>query len=88
MVDTPLHTYNFSIHDNFGVTRRALPPIDLADDAEALAFASRVIAEMIENGPEPFVGWTMEIVEEFRLVATIPVGSAVVSASPVIPTGS
>jgi hypothetical protein len=73
------HTYNFAIHDEQGAVRKAMPPMTLAEDSEALAFAARVIAEMINGEVESYLGWTLEITEGERLVASVPVGTAVVT---------
>lgn len=55
-----ISVYRFSIHKD-GVWPEALGAIDLIDDDEARAFATRVIRDMKHGEPGRYSGWTMDI---------------------------
>jgi hypothetical protein len=48
----------------------------LADDDEALAFAKRVIRELIHSDAKLYSAWTMEVTAGARNVASVPFESA------------
>jgi len=44
----------------------------LADDGKALAFGKQVIRDLVRDGAEQYAGWTMNVAEDERAVASIP----------------
>jgi hypothetical protein len=44
----------------------------LADDGKALAFGRQVIRDLMREGAEQYAGWTMNVAEDERAVASIP----------------
>jgi hypothetical protein len=46
--------------------------MDLADDAEAVAFGKRIIRDLMDRAAEQYESWTMEIRESERVVRSLP----------------
>jgi hypothetical protein len=57
-----------------GESQRAeeLGSMELADDADAKAFANRVIRDLMGTCARFYSGWTIDITEAYRVVASIP----------------
>jgi hypothetical protein len=68
-------TYRFAMHDN-GAGIEDLGGMALDDDGDALAFAGRVIRDIMYKGAKKHAGWTMNITEDNRVVGTIPFDAA------------
>ena len=72
----PMPTYRYSKFRNSSRTI-GLGFVELADDAEALAFGVRVAREMMHKNRERYAGWTMDVTESGRTVGAIPFDAAV-----------
>jgi hypothetical protein len=66
--------YRFKAHD-IRTGSEKLGAAVLADDDEALAFAKRVIRELIHSDAKLYTTWTMEVAGK-RTVASVPFESA------------
>jgi hypothetical protein len=62
--------YKFKVHDSAGSEN--LGAAVLTDDGEALAFAERVMQELMRLDAKLYATWTMEITVDKRSVASIP----------------
>jgi hypothetical protein len=67
--------YRFKAHDSVTSTEKVGAAV-LADDDEALAFAKRVIRELIQRDAKLYATWTMEVTAGRRSVASVPFESA------------
>jgi hypothetical protein len=67
--------YRFKAHD-IRTGSEKLGAAVLADDDEALAFAKRVILELIHSDAKLYTTWTMEVTAGKRTVASVPFESA------------
>jgi hypothetical protein len=67
--------YRFKVHDIRSGSKK-LGAAVLADDDEALAFAKRVIRELIHSDAKLYTTWTMEVTAGKRTVASVPFESA------------
>jgi hypothetical protein len=65
--------YQFSLHADTRVEE--LGSVALVDDAEARAFGKQVIRDLLDHDDEHCSGWTLEIIEGDRHVASIPFGA-------------
>jgi uncharacterized protein DUF6894 len=63
--------YRFKAHDIRSGSKK-LGAAVLADDDEALAFAKRVIRELIHSDAKLYTTWTMEVTAGTRSVASVP----------------
>jgi hypothetical protein len=63
--------YRFKAHDSVTGTEKRGAAV-LADDDEALAFAKRVIRELIHRDAKLYATWKMEVAAGRRSVASIP----------------
>jgi hypothetical protein len=64
--------YRFKAHDGSGGAEESGAAV-LADDDEALAFANRVIRELMRRDAERYTSsWTLEITAGTRSVASVP----------------
>jgi hypothetical protein len=63
--------YRFKAHHSVTGTKK-LGAAVLADDDEALAFAKRVIRELIHRDAKLYATWTMDVTAGSRIVASIP----------------
>ena len=66
--------YRFKAHD-IRTGSEKLGAAVLADDDEALAFAKRVIRELIHSDAKLYTTWTMEVTAGKRSVASVLFGS-------------
>jgi hypothetical protein len=67
--------YTFKAHDRVTKTEKRGAAV-LADDDEALAFAKRVIRELIHCDAKLYATWMMEVTVGKRSVASVPFESA------------
>ena len=65
--DSP-HIYRFDVR---GAKVQSLGQVALPDDTEAIAFADRIIAGLINLNSSQYRGCTMDIAEDQRCVARI-----------------
>jgi len=63
--------YSFVVRNNDATEIEGLGSMALADDGKALAFGKQVIRDLMREGAEQYVGWTMNVAEEERAVASI-----------------
>ena len=63
--------YQFKAHD-IRTGSEKIGAAVLADDDEALAFAKRVIRELIHSDAKLYTTWTMEVTVGTRSVASVP----------------
>jgi hypothetical protein len=68
---TSMAQYRFTLQ-NDGERIDDLGGVALADDAEALAFAKRVVRELLDKNPEQYALWTMDVTDGERTVHRIP----------------
>jgi hypothetical protein len=66
--------YRFKAHD-IRTGSDKIGAAVLADDDEAVAFAKRVIRELIRTDAKLYTTWTMEVTAGKRSVASVPFGS-------------
>jgi hypothetical protein len=70
--EEPMPNYKFKVHDG-GTGSETLGAAVLGDDDEALAFANRVIRELIHHDARLYTkSWTMEVTAGKRGVASAP----------------
>jgi len=62
--------YNFVLYD--GKEMDALGAMALRGDPDALAFAERIIQDIICGQPERYSGWFVEVTNARRSVSRIP----------------
>jgi hypothetical protein len=65
--------YLFNVHNDTQVEE--LGSMALDDDAAAIAFGKQVIRDLLDKDEEHCSGWTLEIAEGDRHVASIPFGA-------------
>ena len=65
--------YLFNLHN--GTQVEELGSMALVDDAAALAFGKQVIRDLLDKDDEHCSGWTLEIIEGDRRVASIHFGA-------------
>jgi hypothetical protein len=63
--------YRFVVHSE-SQRPEDLGVMELVDDADAEAFANGVIRDLMEDHARFYFGWTMDITEAHRVVASIP----------------
>ena len=61
--------YQFNLHDD--TRHEELGSMALVDDDAALAFGRQVIRDLLRKDDEHLHGWTMEITDDERSVASI-----------------
>jgi hypothetical protein len=71
----PMFPYQFSIRDG-GIELEVLGYDAFDSDAGAIAFGKQVINDLKRNEPEQYFGWTMDIAQDKRTVASIPFRAA------------
>jgi hypothetical protein len=64
--------YSFVVRNNDATELEGLGGMALADDGMALAFGKQVIRDLMREGAEQYAGWTMNVAQDERAVATIP----------------
>jgi hypothetical protein len=64
--------YSFVVRNNDATEIERLGGMALADDGKALAFGKQVIRDLVRDGAEQYAGWTMNVAEDERAVASIP----------------
>jgi hypothetical protein len=64
--------YSFVVRNSDATELDGLGGMALADDGMALAFGKQVIRDLMREGAEQYAGWTMNVAEDERAVATIP----------------
>jgi hypothetical protein len=63
--------YSFAVRN--GATEiEKLGRVALANDDAALAFGRLMIRDLMREGAEQYAGWTMDVAEDERAVASIP----------------
>ena len=67
--------YRFRAHDSVTSAEKLGASI-LTDDDEALAFAERVIRELMQRDAKLYATWTMEVTAGKRSVASVPFESS------------
>jgi hypothetical protein len=72
MCVTPMPAYSFVVRNSDATEIEGLGSMGLADDGKALAFGKQVIRDLMREGAEQYVGWTMEVAQDERAVASIP----------------
>jgi hypothetical protein len=65
--------YLFNLHNDTLVEE--LGSMALVDDDAALAFGKQVIRDLLDKDDEHYSGWTLEITEDDRRVASIGFGA-------------
>ena len=65
--------YLFNLHNDAQVEK--LGSMALVDDDAALAFGKQVIRDLLDKDKERYSGWTLEITEGDRRVASIGFGA-------------
>ena len=65
--------YQFSLHTDTEVEE--LGSMALVDDAEALAFGKQVIRDLLDKDDDHCSGWTLEIIDGDRRIASIRFGA-------------
>jgi hypothetical protein len=74
--------YRFKAHDGSAGAEESGAAV-LTDDDEALAFANRVIRELMRRDPERYTtSWTLEITAGRRSVASVPFKSDATEEKP------
>jgi hypothetical protein len=66
--------YSFVVRNSDATEIEGLGGMALVDDGEALAFGKQVIRDLMREGAEQYAGWTMDVAEDERAVASIPFG--------------
>jgi hypothetical protein len=64
--------YRFVVRNSNATEIEGLGGMALADDGKALAFGKQVIRDLMREGAEQYAGWTMNVAEDERAVASIP----------------
>jgi hypothetical protein len=64
--------YSFVVRNNDATEIEGLGGMALADDDMALAFGKQVIRDLMREDAEQYAGWTMNVAEDERAVASIP----------------
>jgi hypothetical protein len=64
--------YSFVVRNNHATEIEKLGAMALANDGEALAFSKQVIRDLMREGAAQYAGWTVDIAEDERAVASIP----------------
>jgi hypothetical protein len=63
--------YSFLVRNNDATEIEGLGGMTLAGDGEALAFGKQVIRDLLREGTGQYAGWTMNVAEDARAVASI-----------------
>jgi hypothetical protein len=63
--------YSFVVRNNDATEIEGLGGMALADDGKALAFGNQVIRDLMREGAKQYAGWTMNVAEDDRAVASI-----------------
>jgi hypothetical protein len=64
--------YSFVVRNSDATEIERLGDMALPDDGMALAFGKQVIRDLMREGAEQYAGWTMNVAQDERAVATIP----------------
>jgi len=64
--------YSFVVRNSDATEIERLGDMALADDGMALAFGTQVIRDLMREGAEQYAGWTMNVAQDERAVASIP----------------
>jgi len=64
--------YSFVVRNSDATELEGLGGMALADDGMAVAFGKQVIRDLMREGAEQYAGWTMNVAQDERAVATIP----------------
>jgi len=67
-----MSSYRFVTRDHVSQADELLGAISLSDDAIACEFGAHIIRDLIKEAPSRHAGWTLEIADGERAVATIP----------------
>jgi hypothetical protein len=67
-----MRAYSFVVRNSDATEIEELGGMGLADDGKALTFGKQVIRDLMREGAEQYAGWTMEVAEGERAVASIP----------------
>ena len=67
-----MRAYSFVVRNNDATEIERLGGMVLADDGKAAAFGKQVIQDLMREGAEQYAGWTMNVAEDERAVASIP----------------
>ena len=62
--------YSFAVR-NSATEIEKLGSMELANDDAALAFGKRMIRDLMREGAKQYAGWTMNVAEDERAVASI-----------------
>jgi hypothetical protein len=65
--------YQFNLHDDTQVEE--LGSMALVDDDAALAFGKQVIRDLLDKDDDHCSGWTLEIIDSDRRIASIRFGA-------------
>jgi hypothetical protein len=71
-VCSAMSAYRFVIRNSDATEIQRLGGMALADDGEALTFGKQVIQDLMRRGAEEYAGWSMEVAQDERAVASIP----------------
>jgi hypothetical protein len=63
--------YSFVVRNSDATEIEGLGDMALADDGKALAFGKQVIRDLMREGAEQYGGWTMNVAQDERAVASI-----------------
>jgi hypothetical protein len=64
--------YSFVVRNSDATELEGLGGMALADDGMAVAFGKQVIRDLMREGAEQYAGWTMNVAEDERAIASIP----------------
>jgi hypothetical protein len=64
--------YSFVVRNSDATEIERLGGMALADDGKALTFGKQVIQDLMRGGAEQYAGWTMDVAQDERVVASIP----------------
>jgi hypothetical protein len=67
-----MRAYSFVVRNSDTTEIEELGGMGLADDGKALTFGKQVIRDLMREGAEQYAGWTMEVAQDERAVASIP----------------
>jgi hypothetical protein len=63
--------YSFVVRNSDATELEGLGGMALADDGMAVAFGKQVIRDLMREGAEQYAGWTMNVAQDERAVASI-----------------
>jgi hypothetical protein len=64
--------YRFVVRNSDATEIETLGSMQLANDDEALAFGNQMIRDLMRERAEQYAGWTVDVAEDDRAVASIP----------------